>query len=131
MKKNSIKGTRINAEVQKALSQIINFEIKDPRIHPVTTVTEVNVTKNLETCTVYISVLGEEKEARETLLGLESAAGYIRKELAHKVNLRNTPELRFVLDTSLSYGIKMSKMIDEVMEKQRHSTQEDYDNNIE
>ncbi len=114
MRKGSIKNTRINSEVQKELSLIIG-ELKDPRIDPMSTVTEVNVTADLKYCTAYISVLGDEEHGKETIAGLTSAMGFIRRELAARVNLRNTPELRFVLDKSLEYGIHMSRLIDEVI----------------
>ena len=88
MRKNSIKNTRINAEVLRELSEIIRTGIKDPRIHPMTSVVSVE--------------------------GLKSAEGYVRRELARRVNLRNTPELKFILDQSIEYGVNMSKLINEV-----------------
>ncbi len=112
MRKNSTKNNRINSEVQKALSSILRT-VKDPRVDPLVSVTEVIVAPDLKTCKVYVSVLSD--DGRETIKGLESAEGYIRHELAREVNLRNTPELTFVLDTSISYGAHMSKRIEEVM----------------
>ena len=91
MRKNSIKNTRINGEVQKELSNIIHNEIKDPRIHPMTSVVSVEVAPDLKSCKAYISVLGEEEAQKETLEGLKNAAPFIRSQLAHSVNLRNTP----------------------------------------
>ncbi|RGZ00982.1 30S ribosome-binding factor RbfA [Clostridium sp. AM58-1XD] len=114
MRKNSIKNTRINMEVQRTLSEIIRSEIKDPRIHPMTTVVAVDVTPDLKYCKAYVSVLGDEEAAKATIEGLRSAVGYVRRELAHRVNLRNTPEIKFVLDQSIEYGVNMSKLIDEV-----------------
>ncbi len=114
MRKNSIKNTRINGEVQRELSNIIHNEIKDPRIHPMTSVMTVEVAPDLKTCKAYISVLGDEKAQQDTIAGLKSAEGYIRRELAHTVNLRNTPEIRFILDQSIEYGVRMSRLIDEV-----------------
>ena len=114
MRKNSIKNTRINMEVQRTLSEIIRSEIKDPRIHPLTTVVAVDVTPDLKYCKAYVSVLGDEEAAKATIEGLRSAVGYVRRELAHRVNLRNTPEIKFVLDQSIEYGVNMSKLIDEV-----------------
>lgn len=114
MRKNSIKNTRINGEVQRELSNIISGEIKDPRINPLTSVVAVEVAPDLKTCKAYISVLGDEESQAKTLAGLKSAEGFIRSKLAKTVNLRNTPEIRFVLDQSIEYGVKMSKMIDEV-----------------
>ena len=114
MRKNSIKNTSINGEVQRELSNIIRGEIKDPRINPLTSVVAVEVAPDLKTCKAYISVLGDEESQAKTLAGLKSAEGFIRSKLAKTVNLRNTPEIRFVLDQSIEYGVKMSKMIDEV-----------------
>lgn len=114
MRKNSIKNTRINGEVQRELSNIIRGEIKDPRIHPLTSVVAVEVAPDLKTCKAYISVLGDEEAQKDTVAGLKSAEGFIRSKLAKSINLRNTPEIRFVLDQSIEYGVKMSKMIDEV-----------------
>lgn len=116
MRKNSVKNTRINGEVLKELSNIIRSEIKDPRINPMTSVVAVEVAPDLKTCKVYISVLGDEKSQKDTITGLKSAEGYIRRQLARTVNLRNTPEIRFILDQSIEYGINMSKLIDEVTE---------------
>lgn len=116
MRKNSVKNTRINGEVLKELSNIIRSEIKDPRINPMTSVVAVEVAPDLKTCKAYISVLGDEKSQQDTIKGLKSAEGYIRRELARTVNLRNTPEIRFILDQSIEYGINMSKLIDEVTE---------------
>ena len=117
MRKNSIKNTRINGEVQKELSNIIRSEIKDPRINPMTSVVAVEVAPDLKTCKAYISVLGDEESQKNTLAGLKSAEGYIRRELARTVNLRNTPEIRFILDQSIEYAVNMSKLIDDVTKK--------------
>ena len=114
MRKNSIKNTRINMEVQRELSEIIRREIKDPRIHPMTSVVAVQVTPDLKYCKSYISVLGNEEEAKNTITGLKSGEGYIRRELARRVNLRNTPEISFILDQSIEHGVHMSHLIDEV-----------------
>lgn len=117
MKKNSMKNTRINGEVQKVLAEIIRGEIKDPRISPLTSVVAVEVAPDLKTCKAWISVYGEENAEKDTLAGLNSAEGFIRKELARRVNLRNTPEIRFIVDQSIAYGVRMSKLIDEVNNK--------------
>ena len=129
MRKNSIKNTRINGEVQRELSNIIRGEIKDPRINPLTSVVAVEVAPDLKTCKAYISVLGDEESQAKTLAGLKSAEGFIRRKLAKTVNLRNTPEIRFVLDQSIEYGVKMSKMIDEVTKDIRDDNEEETDTN--
>ena len=118
MKKTNHKNERINGEVQRELSRIISMEIKDPRINPMTSVTSVIVTPDLKYCKAFISVLGDDESAEETLAGLNSANGYIRRELARSINLRNTPELTFVMDQSIAYGIEMSKKIDDIMNQQ-------------
>ena len=117
MRKNSIKNTRINGEVQKELSSIIRGEIKDPRIHPMTSVMAVEVAPYLKTCKAYISVLGNQEAKEATIRGLNSAEGYIRRQLARNLNLRNTPEIRFILDESIEYGVNMSKLIDDVAKR--------------
>ena len=89
MRKNSVKNTRINSEVLRELSRIISREIKDPRISAMTTVVAVEVAPDLKTC-----------------------KAYIKRELAHSINLRNTPDIRFILDQSIAYGVNMSKKID-------------------
>lgn len=127
MRKNSIKNTRVNAEVQHELANLIREGIKDPRIHPMTLVTAVEVAPDLKTCRAYISVMGNEEAKNNTIAGLKSAEGYIRRQLAKNINLRNTPEIRFILDESIEYGVAMSKLIDEVTGKEE--VQEDGENN--
>lgn len=125
MRKNSIKNTRINGEVQRELSKLISREIKDPRISPMTTVVAVDVAPDLKHAKVYISVLGDEEAQKATIAGLKSAAPFMRGQLARTVNLRNTPELSFVLDQSIEYGVNMSKLIDEVTKDLHSSTEND------
>ena len=115
MRKNSVKNTRVNGEVQRVLAEIIRGEIKDPRISPWTSVVSVEVAPDLKSCKAWISVLGDEEARKSTLEGLKSAEGYIRRQLAKTVNLRNTPEISFVMDQSIEYGVNMSRRIDEVM----------------
>ena len=114
MRKNSIKNTRVNAEVLRELSNILRSGIKDPRVAPMTSVVAVEVAPDLKTCKAYISVLGDEKMQQDTIRGLQSAEGYIRRELARTINMRNTPEIRFIVDLSIEYGVNISKKIDEV-----------------
>ncbi len=115
MRKNSIKNIRVNNEVQKTLSDIIRNDIKDPRVGMMTSVTDVYVAPDLKTCKAYISVLGEEEDLHAAVEGLRNAGGFIRHELAAKLNLRHTPEIEFIADDSINYGVKMSKMIDETV----------------
>lgn len=127
MRKNSIKNTRINAEVHRELSNIIRGGIKDPRVAPMTSVVAVEVAPDLKTCKAYISVLGDAKAQEDTIKGLQSAEGYIRRELARTVNMRNTPQIRFIVDQSIEYGVNISHRIDEVMKDLNVETQGDED----
>lgn len=122
MRKNSIKNTRINGEVQRELSTLISRELKDPRINPMTSVVSVEVAPDLKQAKIFISVLGSEESAKDTLAGLKSAASFLRGQLARSLNLRNTPELHFVLDQSIEYGVNMSKLIDDVVVHDSSST---------
>ena len=92
-----------------------------------TSVAAVEVAPDLKTCRAYISVMGNEEAKNNTIAGLKSAEGYIRRQLAKNINLRNTPEIRFILDESIEYGVAMSKLIDEVTGKEE--VQEDGENN--
>lgn len=125
MRKNSVKNTRINGEVQRVLAEVIRSEIKDPRIAPMTSVVAVEVAPDLKTCKAWISVLGDEKAQADTLAGLESAEGYIRSRLARTINLRNTPQVSFIMDQSIAYGVDMSKKIDDVISRDNRNEEEE------
>lgn len=125
MRKNSIKNTRINGEVQRELANLIRGGLKDPRIHPLTSVTAVEVAPDLKTCKAYISVMGDDKAKEDTLAGLKSAEGFLKNQLAKNINLRNTPQIRFVLDTSIEYGVNMSKLIQEVSNQDFEQKEDD------
>lgn len=115
MRKNSVKNTRVNGEVQRVLAEIIRGEIKDPRISPLTSVVAVEVAPDLKSCKAWISVLGDDEARAATLAGLRSAEGFVKRQLARAVNLRNTPEITFIMDQSIEYGVNMSRRIDEVV----------------
>lgn len=132
MRKNSIKNTRINGEVQRVLAEIIRGEIKDPRISPWTSVVAVEVAPDLKSCKAWISVLGDEEARTGTLQGLKSAEGFIKRQLAKIVNLRNTPEITFVMDQSIEYGVNMSRRIDEVMaQSERNDSEQNGESSLE
>ncbi len=113
-------------EVQRELGTLIR-ELKDPRIAVMTTVVAVEVATDLKTAKVFISVLGDDEAKAETMEGLKSAKGFLRKELAHTINLRNTPELEFVYDESIEYGMKLSKMIDDLHVDSEEEASDDED----
>ena len=114
MRKGSVKNTRINSEVQKVLAEAIRSGLKDPRVPEFTSVTDVEVAPDLKTCKVWVSMLVDDGNMEAGLEGLKSAEGFLRRELAHELNLRNTPELIFLPDNSIEYGNRMSQLIDEV-----------------
>lgn len=125
MRKNSVKNTRINGEVQRVLAEIIRGEIKDPRISPWTSVVAVEVAPDLKSCKAWISVLGDDEIREATLQGLKSAEGFIKRQLAKTINLRNTPEITFVMDQSIEYGVNMSHKIDEVIARDNENARDD------
>ena len=116
------KGTRIiriNEEIKKELSEIIRHDLKDPRINNAfVSVINVDTTSDLKICKIYISVMADKEQKENVIEGLINASGYIRREIAKRINLRNTPELIFKLDDSIEYGIHLSKIID-VIKKDR------------
>lgn len=120
MKKNSVKNIRVNSEVLREMSLIIREDLKDPRIHPMTSVMAVEVTPDLKFAKIFVSVMGDDEAKEKTMQGLKKSASFARHQLASRMNLRNTPELTFVLDHSIEYGVTMSKKIDEVMRSDRH-----------
>lgn len=114
MKKQNFKNQRRNEDLRRELSVLIRDEIKDYRVSPMTNVTGVSLTPDLQFCKVYVSVLGEEQQLERTIEGLRAAGGYLRRELAQRLNLRHTPELQFVSDHSVSYGARMDALISRV-----------------
>lgn len=123
MRKNSVKNRRINDEVRRELAEIIR-DIKDPRVSKMTSVMDVEVAPDLKTCKIWVTVLGSSEDGQRTMEGLHSASGFIRSELARRVNLRNTPELRFILDDSIAYGVAMSANIDAVKAQDEQAEEE-------
>ena len=106
--------SRINDEILKELSQIIRGELKDPRIGAMTSVIRVETTQDLKYCKVFVSVLGDEKEKENVMKGLKNAAGFIRRLIAQRINLRYTPEMLFKLDESAEYAIRMDQLINQI-----------------
>ncbi len=114
---NNKRINRISEEVKKVVSQLLYNGLKDPRIKEMTSITRVEVTKDLSYAKIYVSVLGDESEKKETIEGLNSAKGYIRKEIGSNIDLRHSPEPVFYLDESIEQAIYMSKLIDSVNKK--------------
>ena len=105
---------RISEEVKKIVSELLTRGLKDPRISSMTSITKVEVTGDLRYANIFVSVLGDKSVKEETLEGLESAKGFIRKEIGNRMDLRYVPEPIFHLDESIEQGIYMSKLIDKV-----------------
>lgn len=108
---------RIKEEVRRELSAILR-ELKDPRIHTMTSVVAVDVTKDLKYAKAHISVMGSEQEKQDTIAALKSAAGFIRREISNRLDLRITPEFTFVLDTSIDYGIHINQLLHKLHEEE-------------
>jgi len=114
MQKNENRFNRIDEELKKEISQIINYELKNPNVTGLISVTKAHVTKDLKYAKVYVSILNS-KNIKETLAGLKKSAGYIRSEIARRINLRVTPELIFELDDSIEYGAKIDTILKEII----------------
>ncbi len=125
MRKNSIKNTRINQEVQRELSSLLLREVKDPRIAPMTSISAVEVAPDLKTAKIFVSVLGDDAAKENTMKGVKSAAPFLRSQLAKNLNLRNTPDLHFVLDDSIEYGIRMTNLIESMHLNQDEESSEE------
>lgn len=112
------RGGRINEEVKKVVSSLIQYEIKDPRLSAMVSVTDVNVTKDLRYAKVFVSIFTNSKEEKmATLQALKSACGFIRRELGHKINLRYTPEIIIEEDNSITKGMHIDSLIEKIKEK--------------
>ncbi len=111
MRKNSVKMTRINQEIVRTMADILRNDLKDPRVGMLTSVTGADAGTDLKTCKVYISAYGDENERAEAMAALRRAEGFIKRKLAEKLNLRNTPALTFIEDTSISYGMHIESIL--------------------
>ncbi len=108
---------RIAEEMKKEISNIIQNDIKDPRLPKLVSIMAVEVTRDLRYAKVFVSILGSEDEKKEALKGLKSAAGFIRREVGHRMQIRYSPELLFEIDSSIERGVYMSKLINDTLEK--------------
>jgi len=102
---------RISEEIKRELSQMIREELKDPRVKGLISITQVETTNDLRYAKVYVSILSDPEESKLSLRGLEKAGGYLRSELAKRLQLRYTPELLFKMDSSLEYGSKINRIL--------------------
>ncbi|HHV47108.1 MAG TPA: 30S ribosome-binding factor RbfA [Tissierellia bacterium] len=111
---NKKRLNRISEEVKRVVSELIQREIKDPRINPFTSVTKVEVTNDLSYANIYISIMGNDDDKQNTLEGLKSARGFIRREIGNRIDLRHAPEPVFHIDESIEHSLYISKLIDKI-----------------
>ena len=119
--KNNNRIGRIDEEYRKELSQIIGYELKNPNVTGMISVTKVKVTPDLKYAKVYVSILNS-KNIKETMEGLKKSSGFIRSELAKRINLRNTPELVFEIDDSMEYGAKIDSILKDILPNETNGT---------
>ena len=112
---SKVRVEKVQELMKQEISDIILHDLKDPRIGFVT-VTSVACTEDLREAKIYVSVMGDEKKARDTLYGLESSLGFVRREIGKRIRLRFTPEISFALDTSLNYSDHIQRLLNEIHE---------------
>lgn len=109
---------RISEEVKREVSAIIRDDLKDPRLPPLISITSVDVTRDLRYARVYVSIMGNDEEKKNAIMGLKSAAGFIRREIGHRIQLRYTPEFLFELDNSIERGAYLTKLINDTVKEE-------------
>jgi len=114
LKKGSIKNERVSRDLAQKLAVIIQRDVHDPRVPSFTSIVKAEVAPDLKSCRVYVSVLGDSSKLESAVCGLRSAEPYLRTKLAKAMQLKNTPELRFIADDSLAYADKMNTLISEL-----------------
>ena len=117
MPKNEARLNRINEELKKELSQVLNYELKNPNITGMLSVTRVKITPDFKYAKVYVSILNS-KSIGKTMEGLKESSGFIRSQIAKNVNLRITPELIFEIDDSLEYGARIDSILKDLKKKE-------------
>lgn len=113
-----IRTGRVGEQIKKELSQILQTEFKDPRMG-FTTITGVDVTNDFSQAKVYLSVMGSEQQREETLKALSRGKGFIRSELSKRIRLRITPELIFLIDSSVAYGSRINELISQINNEEK------------
>ncbi|HZK37257.1 MAG TPA: 30S ribosome-binding factor RbfA [Clostridia bacterium] len=116
---------RLAEEIKKIVSNIIRDELRDPRVSPMTSIVEVDLTKDLRYVNIYVSILGDDEEKKETMEGLTRASGFIRREIGKGIKARYTPEVIFKLDNSIERGIHMYNIITKVSKQEKSISDEE------
>jgi len=120
---SNYRSGRINEEMKKEISNIIQNDIRDPRITSMVSVIQVDVTKDLKTAKVYVSLFGSEESNKETLAALKSSSGFIRKEVGHRIKLRLTPEILILEDKSIEHGMHIEELLHKIKEQGHHDNE--------
>ncbi len=115
---------RLSEEFKKEISDIIKNDLKDPRVGFVSVVF-VEMSGDLRHAKVYVSVLGDEKEVQNSMAALKSATGFIRREMSQRIHLRYTPEITFFYDDSIAHGVKISKILADVLPEEEKNNEEE------
>lgn len=123
MNKNSNRLGRIDEELKKEISSIITYDLKNPNITGMISVTKAKITPDLKYAKVYVSILNS-KNVKETLAGLKKSSGFVRTEVAKRINLRITPEIIFILDDSMEYGERIDKILKEILPERKEKNEE-------
>lgn len=105
------RSDRYNEEIKRGLSEILRSEVKDPRLPELFSITRVEAARDLSTAKIYISAMIDEKQAKDMLRFFKDAAGYLRRELGRQVVLRSIPELQFVWDRNIEYGVHIADVL--------------------
>ena len=122
MNKNSNRLVRIDEELKKEISSIITYDLKNPNITGMISVTKAKITPDLKYAKVYVSILNS-KNVKETLAGLKKSSGFVRSEVAKRINLRITPEIIFILDDSMEYGERIDKILKEILPERKENNE--------
>ena len=110
MPKDSSRPRRVAEQIQRELADLLRLEVKDPRVGMIT-ITDVEVTNDYSHAKIFFTLLGDEARVKEALKGLQSAAGFLRSEISHRMKLRTMPQLHFVHDTSIERGMQLDQLI--------------------
>ncbi|MGM0688681.1 MAG: 30S ribosome-binding factor RbfA [Bacillota bacterium] len=110
---------RVAEQIKKDVSQIIGSEMKDPRLAGITSVTDVQLSRDLRYASIYVSIFGSDLEKQETLQTLIKATGFIRTEIGKRIRLRYTPDINFYLDNSIEYGAHIERVIKSLKEDEK------------
>jgi ribosome-binding factor A len=113
---------RINEEIKKEISNIIQYDINDPRLTAMVSVTRVEVTNDLRYAKAFISIFGTDEEKKESIEALKNSVGFIRREVGHRVKLRYTPEIIIEVDKSIEHGMHINEILSDLKEQDKHDT---------